>query len=571
MRDEDFIGGDQNRDLFGGPEAHPELVARLGDYGKVLQGVTAEADAKSEASGRPSQVVTQLPSATAPDAKPIPRSRMILVAAAVTVLGLGVFGLANTGFGRQPTDVPVAASVGNAQADGTGVANGESVSDSDQEPTRTLDQDDDADDVTPDESLPGQSDEAADTDGESPTITATPSPTVAEEPTAASLSSGQALQTADEGASEPQATATPQPEPTSTATASPTATAVPDPTAVPEPTATSEPAATSEPTSVPTAVAPDVSRVTGTVILPGGFTLQGAAAWQVQIQDTSVADAAAVVIGQVSGTVSNPGAISIAFDAPVDSALIESNRTYTVSARISAADGTLLFINNMAIGVITDGQPTQGVTVPVISVGTPPPTATPAPQPGPGDFVVTCSISNNGPIAVGETTTLTASVSPTSSDLPTNSLLMNSLAVSFEHGDGYVDNANPSYALYNAPGVYSVRANWQVFDSFGSIDCGTVTVVDHIDPAPSRAVDGVRNLFPPVGPNSDYVILGPIGSYDSVVTSITINGTSYSVANESGTFMARNLSLPDVPQLSAVANLSSGVQQPLTITVQTVY
>lgn len=86
----------------------------------------------------------------------------------------------------------------------------------------------------------------------------------------------------------------------------------------------------------------------------------------VQIQDSSLQDVAATVIGEQ--IVENPGQFPIPYEVFYDPADITSPQ-YTMSARITAADGSLLFINDTAIHVITGGNPTQDVGIPVIQVG----------------------------------------------------------------------------------------------------------------------------------------------------------------------------------------------------------
>lgn len=108
-------------------------------------------------------------------------------------------------------------------------------------------------------------------------------------------------------------------------------------------------------------------QVTGTIVLPEGATVPEGATINVQIQDTSKADAPAETIGQQ--TIEGPGqegSIPFAVDYNPDD--IDSRFQYTMSVRIEDGQGGLLFINDTAIPVITNGNPTSGVTVPVIEV-----------------------------------------------------------------------------------------------------------------------------------------------------------------------------------------------------------
>ena len=86
----------------------------------------------------------------------------------------------------------------------------------------------------------------------------------------------------------------------------------------------------------------------------------------IQIQDTSLAGAPATVIGEQ--IIENPGQFPIAYQVAYDPSVIEDNHTYTMSTRITGGDGNLLFINDTAIPVITNGNPTENVEIPVIQV-----------------------------------------------------------------------------------------------------------------------------------------------------------------------------------------------------------
>jgi len=108
-----------------------------------------------------------------------------------------------------------------------------------------------------------------------------------------------------------------------------------------------------------------VSTVSGEVTNIDNATIPEGATLTVQIQDTSLQDVAATVIGEQ--VVENPGQFPIAYEVAYDASDIASPQ-YTMSARITAADGSLLFINDTAIAVITNGL-TQDVEIPVIAVG----------------------------------------------------------------------------------------------------------------------------------------------------------------------------------------------------------
>ena len=109
--------------------------------------------------------------------------------------------------------------------------------------------------------------------------------------------------------------------------------------------------------------------VTGTVTYLQRIALPDDAVVTVQVQDISLADAPAVVLGeQVIETAGQQ--VPIAYEVTYDPTAINENLTYAVSARIEDAAGTLLFINDTVIPVITNDNPTEDVeimTVPVSS------------------------------------------------------------------------------------------------------------------------------------------------------------------------------------------------------------
>lgn len=108
-------------------------------------------------------------------------------------------------------------------------------------------------------------------------------------------------------------------------------------------------------------------QVAGTIALPDGASVPEGATIDVQIQDTSRADAPAETIGQqVIDGAGQEGSIPFAVDYNPDD--IDSRFQYTMSVRIEDAQGNLLFINDTAIPVITNDNPTSNVVVPVIEV-----------------------------------------------------------------------------------------------------------------------------------------------------------------------------------------------------------
>jgi putative lipoprotein len=108
--------------------------------------------------------------------------------------------------------------------------------------------------------------------------------------------------------------------------------------------------------------------VTGDVTYAQRIALPEDAIVTVQIQDTSLADAPAKVIGeQVIET--NGRQVPIPYSVSYDPGVIDERFTYTMSARITNSAGDLLWINDTAIPVITQGNPTEGVVIPVVQVG----------------------------------------------------------------------------------------------------------------------------------------------------------------------------------------------------------
>jgi uncharacterized lipoprotein YbaY len=108
--------------------------------------------------------------------------------------------------------------------------------------------------------------------------------------------------------------------------------------------------------------------VTGTVTYLQRIALPEDAVVQVEIRDTSLADAPAETIGvQVIHT--NGRQVPIPYVVRYNPAVIVENHTYTMSARISDSEGNLLFINDTAIPVITNDNPTENVEILVVQTG----------------------------------------------------------------------------------------------------------------------------------------------------------------------------------------------------------
>jgi putative lipoprotein len=110
--------------------------------------------------------------------------------------------------------------------------------------------------------------------------------------------------------------------------------------------------------------------VTGTVTAPGEAAavseFPAGATLTVALQDVSVADAPAVTLSsqviELSGT-----EFPIAFELPYELGDIAENNTYSVAARVESG-GDLLMISDTVVLVITNGAPTTGVEVALVSI-----------------------------------------------------------------------------------------------------------------------------------------------------------------------------------------------------------
>ena len=156
------------------------------------------------------------------------------------------------------------------------------------------------------------------------------------------------------------------------ATATSTAPQPPEPTPVdvsePAPDPTSTPAPVVTPTTDPDANA----SITGTVTYRERLALTPGTIVAVQLRDTSLMDVASVLIAEQ--VITNPGQVPIAFEVHYNEDDINPRNTYSISARITEADGRLAFINDTAYDVITRGRPTRVNMVLVIVQPPPDPT-----------------------------------------------------------------------------------------------------------------------------------------------------------------------------------------------------
>ncbi len=125
------------------------------------------------------------------------------------------------------------------------------------------------------------------------------------------------------------------------------------------------------PTAEPDTPAPPRgdAEVRGTVTYRERIALTPDAILTVQVRDTSLQDAASELIAEQ--VIPDPGQVPIGFEVAYESARIDPRNTYSVSARITEADGRLAFINDTAHDVITGGNPSS-VDMVLVMVEPPP-------------------------------------------------------------------------------------------------------------------------------------------------------------------------------------------------------
>jgi putative lipoprotein len=108
--------------------------------------------------------------------------------------------------------------------------------------------------------------------------------------------------------------------------------------------------------------------VSVTVELPDGAVLPEGTAWTVELQNTSLADAPAVSVAEARGVIEDPSVTELRFAIPYDPEAIVDTDTYTLQARITDANGDLLYVNDTAVMVLTDESESTEVTFPVVAV-----------------------------------------------------------------------------------------------------------------------------------------------------------------------------------------------------------
>lgn len=96
--------------------------------------------------------------------------------------------------------------------------------------------------------------------------------------------------------------------------------------------------------------------VTGTVTYRERVALPPTAVVRVQLQDASLQDVAAVILDSI--TIRPQGRqVPLAFTLRYNPARIQEGGIYVVQARILDASGRLLFLNDEAYPVLTNGKP----------------------------------------------------------------------------------------------------------------------------------------------------------------------------------------------------------------------
>jgi len=120
-------------------------------------------------------------------------------------------------------------------------------------------------------------------------------------------------------------------------------------------------------TAVLAACGGSADTVSGEVTQADSVPMPDGATAIIKIEDTSLADAPAETIGEQ--IIEDPGSFPFEYEVEYDADDIVDNHTYGMRVRIEDATGSLIFINDTAVNVITNGNPTENVEVPVVAVG----------------------------------------------------------------------------------------------------------------------------------------------------------------------------------------------------------
>ena len=108
------------------------------------------------------------------------------------------------------------------------------------------------------------------------------------------------------------------------------------------------------------------NEVTGTITFDGDPAIPAGAVLTVEVRDVSYQDAPSTLIA--SQTIENPERFPIDFAVPYKPDDIDPRAIYGLQVR-GVLDDRLIYINDTAFDVITDGNPKRGVDIWVIAVG----------------------------------------------------------------------------------------------------------------------------------------------------------------------------------------------------------
>ncbi len=106
--------------------------------------------------------------------------------------------------------------------------------------------------------------------------------------------------------------------------------------------------------------------VIGKVSFPAAPAIPPGASLVVQLRDVTLIDASSVLIAEQA--IADPGPSPVGFAVRYHPNAIDSRNTYGLLAKITDADGQLLFINDTAYDVITRGHPSR-VDMELVAVG----------------------------------------------------------------------------------------------------------------------------------------------------------------------------------------------------------
>lgn len=107
--------------------------------------------------------------------------------------------------------------------------------------------------------------------------------------------------------------------------------------------------------------------VSGSITYRERMMLHPLSTLTVRLQDVSRAGAPAILVGEQTYQTEGKQ-VPLPFEIAYDEAAIDPRFTYAVSARITDPEGSLRFISDTIISVITRGGPTSEIVIPLIHV-----------------------------------------------------------------------------------------------------------------------------------------------------------------------------------------------------------